>query len=146
MGGGDVPTKHVAAPSAFEANDVIAPDRLLYRDGRCPGGGDFRFRFGETSEHLINARNQGGDLVSPDLIAPNKCGDDPRSEFPMGQCGRRVVRHQKLPVLPNHIRRSAVSKHFKYWDKLDFQPTPLIWPGMIHDCGTSKSYKGILPP
>ena len=91
MGGGDVPAKHVAAPPAFEANDVIAPDRLPNRDGRCPGDCGFRHRLAEAGERLMDSRNQSRDLISPNLMSPNKCGHNPGGEFPIGRYGRLVV-------------------------------------------------------
>jgi hypothetical protein len=98
MGGCDMPTKRLAAPSAFEAHDIIVPDRLPYRDGGCLGAGGFMFRLAETGQSLMNGRNQSRDLVRTDLISPNICGHNPRGEFSIGRCGRWVVRHRILPV------------------------------------------------
>ena len=71
MGGCDMPAKRLTAPSTFEANDVIAPDRLSYRDGGCPGAGGFMFRLAETGKRLMNIRDQSADLVSTHLISSN---------------------------------------------------------------------------
>jgi hypothetical protein len=91
MGGCDMPAKRLAAPSAFEAHDIITPDRLPYRDGGCPGAGGFMFGLTETSERLMNSRYESADLVSRDLISPNICGHNFRGKFPIGRCGRLVV-------------------------------------------------------
>src|ERR1700731_4354411 len=96
MGGRDMTTKRLGAPPAFEAHDVIAPDRLLYRDRRCPGADSLLFRLAEANERLMNGRDQSADLVSLDLIALYKCGHNPRREFPMGQYGRELIRHRIL--------------------------------------------------
>ena len=80
-----MPAKHLAAPATFEAHDVIVPDRLPYRDGGCPGAGDFMFRLAETGECLMNGRDQTIDLVSPDLMSPNISGHNLRGEFPIGR-------------------------------------------------------------
>jgi hypothetical protein len=93
-----MPTKRLAAPSAFEAHDIITPDRLSYRYGGCPGAGGFMFRLTKTGERLMNIRDQSADLVSPDLMSPNICGHNLRSEFPIGRRNRRVVRHRMPPV------------------------------------------------
>ena len=98
-----MPAKRLAAPSAFEAHDVIAPDRLSYRDGGCPGAGCFRFRLAETGESLMNIRDQSADLVSPDLMSPNICGHNLRGKFPIGRYGRLVVGHRILPVSKHNM-------------------------------------------
>jgi hypothetical protein len=98
MGGRDMPAKRLAAPSAFEAHDVIAPDRLSYRNCGCPEADGFMFRLAETGERLMNIRDQSADLVSPDLMSPNICGHNLRGEFPIGRRNRRVVRHRIPPV------------------------------------------------
>jgi hypothetical protein len=142
----EMSAEHFASPTAFKADDAIAMNGLSDRHRGCPGAGGFSYRFAETGNRLMNRRNQGGDLVSPDLITPNICGHNFRGEFSIGRCGRRLVRHRKLPVLPKHNRPSALPKYLKYWREVDFWPSPLIWPGMIHDCATSKSYQGFLLP
>ena len=97
MSGGHMPTKRLAAPPAFQTNNVIAPDRLPYRNSGCPWAGRFRFGFTETAERLMNGRNQSGDLVSHDLISTKICGHNSRGEFPIGRYARLVVWHPYSP-------------------------------------------------
>jgi hypothetical protein len=94
-------TQRLTTPPAFEAHDVIAPDRLPYRNGGRPGADGFMFRLAETGERLMNIRDQSADLVGPDLMSPNICGHNLRGEFPIGRCGRWVVRH-RIPLFPKH--------------------------------------------
>ena len=57
MAGSDMPPEHLAAPAAFEADDIIAVNRSTDRDGGCPLSVEFGYRFTKASEGLINSRD-----------------------------------------------------------------------------------------
>jgi hypothetical protein len=81
MAGSEMPSEHLAAPAAFQANDIIAVDGSPDRDGGCPLFVEFGCGFPETYERLMHGRDQRSELIGPDLIAPNISGDNHRSEF-----------------------------------------------------------------
>jgi hypothetical protein len=81
MAGRDMPSEHLAAPPTFQTNDIIPVNGSPDRDGRCLLISDFWHRFSEANERMINGRNQGRQLVGPDLVSPNVGGDNRRSEF-----------------------------------------------------------------
>jgi hypothetical protein len=65
MAGREMPSKHLAAPAAFQAHDIIAVDRSPYRDGGCPLTLDVGCRFPESSECLMNGRDQRPEFIGP---------------------------------------------------------------------------------
>jgi len=65
MSGREMPLEHLAAPAAFQANDVIAMNRSPDRDGRCPLDLAFGCRFSEGDERPMNGRDQGHELIEP---------------------------------------------------------------------------------
>jgi hypothetical protein len=88
---------HFPSPSTFYANDVIAlngsPDRHCWSsfdDG-------FGCRLAEVGERLVNRRNQGAELLGPDLIASDIRGHDFRREVSICGCGRRLIKHSGSP-------------------------------------------------
>jgi hypothetical protein len=81
MAGSEMPSEHLAAPAALQANDIIAVNGSPGRDGGCPLTPGFGCRFSESSQCLMNGRDQRPELVGRDLVLPN-IGDDNRgSEF-----------------------------------------------------------------
>jgi len=50
----EMPSEHLAAPATIEADDIIAMNGLPDRDGRCPIGLGFGYRFSETGERLMD--------------------------------------------------------------------------------------------
>jgi hypothetical protein len=52
-----MPSEHLAAPAAFEANDVIALDRAPNWDGGGPLSFGLGCRFTEADERLMNIRD-----------------------------------------------------------------------------------------
>jgi hypothetical protein len=81
MAGSEMPLEHLAAPAAFEAHDIIAVNRSPYRDGGCPLTLDVGCRFSESTECLMNGRDQRPELGGRDLVLPNIGGDNRGSEF-----------------------------------------------------------------
>jgi hypothetical protein len=81
MAGSETPSEHLAAPPAFEANDIIAMNRSPDRDGGCPLSVEFGYRFTKACEGLIHGRDQRPELVRPDLVPPNVRGDNFSREF-----------------------------------------------------------------
>jgi hypothetical protein len=77
----EMPSEHLAAPAALQANDVIAMDRSPDRDGGCPVHLGFDRRFTEADERLTNGRDQRSELVGRDLVLPNIGGNNHRGEF-----------------------------------------------------------------
>jgi hypothetical protein len=81
MTGGEVPPEHLAAPAAFQANDVIAIDGSTDRHGGGPLSFGSGCRFSEPRECLMHSRDQCCELIGPDLVSPNICSNDIGSEF-----------------------------------------------------------------
>jgi hypothetical protein len=81
MAGSEMPLEHLAAPAAFQAHDIIAVNRSPYRDGGCPLTLDVGCRFSESTECLMNGRDQRPELGGRDLVLPNIGGDNRGSEF-----------------------------------------------------------------
>jgi hypothetical protein len=80
IAGSKMPSEHLAAPSAFQANDIIAVNRST--DGhRGSSLADFGYLFTKAGEGLMNGRDQGCELVGRDLIAPNIRSDNLSREF-----------------------------------------------------------------
>jgi len=81
MAGHEMPSEHLTAPAAFEANDIIGVDRSTDRDGGGPLRFGFGCRFSESRERLMDRRNQCPELIGPDLVSPNVRGNDVGREF-----------------------------------------------------------------
>ena len=81
MAGREMPPKHLAAPAAIQANDVITMKRSPDRDGGCPLSIEFGYRFTKACEGLMNGRDQRSELVRPDLVPPNIRCDNFSREF-----------------------------------------------------------------
>jgi hypothetical protein len=79
MAGSEMASEHLAAPAAFQTNDIIAMNGLPDRDGGYPLSVEFGYRFPETDERLMNGRDESSELVEPDLVATHISGDDLRS-------------------------------------------------------------------
>jgi hypothetical protein len=92
-----MPLEHLAAPPAFEADDVIAMDGSPNRDGGCPLFVEFGCRFTETDERLMNGRDQRRELFGRDLVPPNICSNDVGREFSVERWRRRFVWHFGSP-------------------------------------------------
>ena len=71
--------QHFRAASAIQAHKVIGSNGLAKLDSGYPGTGIFRPGFAQTDERLMNRRDQGGDLVETNLIAPDICSHNPRA-------------------------------------------------------------------
>jgi hypothetical protein len=81
MAGSEMPSEHLAAPAAFQANDIIALNRSPDGDGRCPLTRGFDTGFPEPRERLMDGRDQFSELCGADLVSSNICGDDVGREF-----------------------------------------------------------------
>jgi hypothetical protein len=81
MAGRKMPSKHLAAPAAFQANDIIATDGSPDRHRGCSLTAGFCDGFAKPRECLMYGRNQGRELIGCDLIAPNIRGDNFGREF-----------------------------------------------------------------
>jgi hypothetical protein len=81
VAGRDMPLEHLAAPAAFQANDIIAVNRSTDRHSRCSPSIDFGCRFTKADERLMNGRDQRREFVGSDLVPPNIGRGDFRSEF-----------------------------------------------------------------
>jgi hypothetical protein len=57
MAGSERPSEHLAAPAAFQANDIIGVNRSPDRDSECPLTVEFGCRFTEADERLTNDRD-----------------------------------------------------------------------------------------
>jgi hypothetical protein len=57
MAGREMPSKHLPAPAAFEANDIIAVDGSPDRDGGNSLSVEFGYRFTNGCEGLMNSRD-----------------------------------------------------------------------------------------
>jgi len=57
MAGREMPSEHLAAPAAFEADDIIAVNGSTDRDGGCPLSVEFGYRFTKGCEGLMHGRD-----------------------------------------------------------------------------------------
>ena len=91
MGGRHMPTQHLPAPAAIQADDMIAMNGSP--DGNSRGSLDdgFSRRLTEFPERLMDGRDQGGELVGRELIASNIGGDNFRGEVGLLRIGHRSV-------------------------------------------------------
>jgi hypothetical protein len=76
MTGRNMPSEHLAAPAAIEADDIIAMNRSPDRYGGGLISLGFDYRFSDSRERLMDGRDQRSELVGPDLVSPNISGDD----------------------------------------------------------------------
>jgi hypothetical protein len=53
----DMPSEHLGAPAAFEADDIIAVNGSPDRDGGCPLTPGFGCRFTDANERLMHSRD-----------------------------------------------------------------------------------------
>jgi hypothetical protein len=68
MIGGEVPSEHLPAPAAFEANDIIVVDGSADRHRWRPLDLDFGCRFSESGERLMDGGDQGRELIRRDWL------------------------------------------------------------------------------
>jgi hypothetical protein len=61
-----MPSEHLAAPAAFDADDVIAVNGPSNRNSGCSLFVEFGYRFTKGCEGLMNSRDQCGELVGSD--------------------------------------------------------------------------------
>jgi uncharacterized protein (DUF2236 family) len=102
-----VPAKHLPPPAAFQAYDIVAANGSPDRHRRGSLGLDGFSWFTEAGKRLVYSRDQRGDLVRPDLIAPNVCGDNLRGEFSIDRLGWLFVRHVILPSVSLEMSQST---------------------------------------
>jgi hypothetical protein len=57
MGGSEIPFEHLAAPAAFEANNIIAMNRSADRYGGGPLRFGFDCRFSESDKRCVHCRD-----------------------------------------------------------------------------------------
>jgi len=57
MAGREMAFEHLAAPAAFEADDIIAVNGSTDRDGGCPLSVEFGYRFTKGCEGLMHGRD-----------------------------------------------------------------------------------------
>jgi hypothetical protein len=94
MSGRHMPAEHLPAPTAIQADDMIVVNGSPHR--HCRGSLDQGFcRFAETTEGLMNGRDQRRELIRRDQIASNIGGDDLGGEF-----GRLFIGHRLVPLFP----------------------------------------------
>ena len=99
MSSRDMPAKHAARPTAIQAHHGIWRDRSADRHRWSSLDYGFCCRFTKTNESLVDSRNQGAELIGPDLITSQIGADDLHGEFSVGRCGRRFVGHfLRLPT------------------------------------------------
>jgi hypothetical protein len=55
MAGSEMPPEHLAAPAAFQADDIIAVNRSADRHRGYPLSVKFGYRFAKSCENLINS-------------------------------------------------------------------------------------------
>ena len=94
-----MPAKHAARPTAIQAHHGIWRDRSADRHRWSSLDYGFCCRFTKTNESLVDSRNQGAELIGPDLITSQIGADDLHGEFSVGRCGRRFVGHFCVPPL-----------------------------------------------
>jgi len=93
-----MPAKHLAAPAAVEADDVIAVDGSSHRNRRGSLDDGFCCRVTKTGECPMDGRNQGAELIGWDLMASEIRADDLGDEF-----GRLLIRHRQILPFPAAI-------------------------------------------
>jgi hypothetical protein len=98
MSGREMASKHLAAPAAFEANNIITMNRSPDRHGGCPLTFGFGCGFSEPGERPMDGRDQLPELVGPDLVSPNICGDNVGREFSVNRGGWCFPGHHGSPV------------------------------------------------
>jgi hypothetical protein len=81
MAGRQMPSDHQAAPAAFQADDIITVNRSPDRHCGSSLAADFGCGFTEPGERAMDGRDQFSELVGPDLVSPNICGDNVGGEF-----------------------------------------------------------------
>jgi hypothetical protein len=81
MSGREMPSEHLAAPAALQADYIVAMDGSPNRHGRRPPSLGFGCQFSETGERLMDGRDERPELVRSDLVSPNVPGDDVGREF-----------------------------------------------------------------
>jgi hypothetical protein len=104
MSGREMPSEHLAAPAAFETNDIIAMNGSADGHRGYPLDLGFGCWFSESREHLMDRRDERAELVGCDLVSPNVSCDDIASQFSV-RCGPLFIGH--LVVLPVQIDRIA---------------------------------------
>ena len=81
MAVGEMPSEHLATPATLQANDVIAVNGSPDRHSGAPLTLRFGCGFSESGECLMHSRDQGCELIGPDLVSPNICSNDIGSDF-----------------------------------------------------------------
>jgi hypothetical protein len=71
MASSEMPSEHLAAPAAFEANDMIMVNRSADRHGRGSLLVGFCRWFTESRERRMDGRNKRRELVGRNLVLPN---------------------------------------------------------------------------
>ena len=120
MAGCQMPSNHQAAPTAFQADDVIPMNGSADRHRGSSLTADFWWLFTETCEGLMNSRDQGPELIGRDLIAPNICGDNLSREFSIDGGGWCFVGHINSPETdqipyPVQKRDDVLGSPLKYY-------------------------------
>jgi len=81
MSGREMPSEHLAAPAALQADYIVAMNGSPDRDGGCPLSLGFGCGFPEPDERLMDSRDHGRELVGRDLVSPNVSCDYIGREF-----------------------------------------------------------------
>jgi hypothetical protein len=100
MPGDEMPPEHLAAPAAFQANDVIGMNRSPDRHCGHPLDLGFWCWFTEADKRLMYGRDQHTEFISRDLILSNIGGSHLCNEFAIYRCGRRFLGHLGSPAEP----------------------------------------------
>jgi hypothetical protein len=97
MAGSEMASEHLAAPAAFEADDIIAVNGSPDRDGGCPLALGFGCRFTDANERLMHSRDYDRQLVRPNLVMADICGNNVGREFSVERWRRYFVWHFGSP-------------------------------------------------
>jgi hypothetical protein len=89
-----MPAEHLAAISAFEANDMVALYRSPDRDRRHQRGRRRRRRaLDEATERAMHRRNQSRNLINADTILRDITPDDLRNQAEINDLRGAFIGH-----------------------------------------------------
>jgi hypothetical protein len=92
-----MPSEHLAAPAAVEADNIIAVNGATDRHRGCSLDFSFGRRFAAADERLMHGRNQRPELVRPNLVSTYIGGDNLGREFSVDRGGWLFFGHHASP-------------------------------------------------